>query len=211
MLLKRRLPVDQWVAASDAVFEALGEAIMLVSSSGYVVYASPLTKMRMGQDAGLGMLRGRRLWHADSQVREQLAEALMNAATQREGVGQSAQMVVQADGQPTICLHFAKAHEDMQSTSDSLVYVRMRVAEPSERKANMTERLRGSFNITSAEAGVLGALAVGCLPKQYALQHEVSIHTVRKQISMLMRKMDCSRQVELVSKALAVMGAGSKA
>ena len=66
---KRRLPVDQWVAASDAIFEALGEALLLVSADGCIVYASPLTQRQLGEEEGMGVVRDRRLWHSDRQVR----------------------------------------------------------------------------------------------------------------------------------------------
>ncbi|QIL72089.1 helix-turn-helix transcriptional regulator [Diaphorobacter sp. HDW4B] len=201
MLLKRRLPVDQWVAASDAIFEALGEAIVLVSANGHIAYASPLTRIRLGEVEGMCMLRHERLWHADLHVREQLNEALVKAQSQ----GVSSQLGVSTTlGPSTIWLHFAKAHPDMQSASDSLVYVRVRIVTPKEPR-DAAEQLRSAFNITAAESNVLAALVEGCVAKQYATRTGVSIHTVRKQITTVMRKMDCTRQVELVAKARAAL------
>ena len=201
MLLKRRLPVDQWVAASDAIFEALGEAILLVSANGHIAYASPLSRIRLGEGEGMGLIRHDRLWHADPQVREQLTQVL----TRAQSHGRGSELAVPASAGPSsVWLHFAKAHPDMQSTSDALFYVRVRIVTPKEPR-DAAEQLRGAFNITTAESCVLAALVDGCVAKQYATRTGLSIHTVRKQITTVMRKMECSRQVELVAKARAAL------
>ena len=201
MLLKRRLPVDQWVAASYAIFEALGESILLVSVHGHIAYASPLTRIRLGEIEGMCLLRHARLWHADQHVREQLAGALAKAQAQ----GTGPQIGVQTPlGPSTVWLNFARAHPDMQSSSDSLIYVRVRIATPKETES-AAEQLRDAFSITTAESSVLAALVDGCVAKQYATRTGLSIHTVRKQITTVMRKMECSRQVELVAKARAAL------
>ena len=64
------------------------------------------------------------------------------------------------------------------------------------------DSLCGAFGITPAEARVLAALVAGQSPKQHAGAQGVSVHTVRSQLGSLMAKMGCTRQVELVRKAL---------
>jgi DNA-binding CsgD family transcriptional regulator len=62
-----------------------------------------------------------------------------------------------------------------------------------------------AFRISPAEARVLGALVSGETLADHAQAHGVSIHTVRKQIANLRDKMGCTRQVDMVRQALAVV------
>lgn len=62
-----------------------------------------------------------------------------------------------------------------------------------------------AFDITHAEARVLAALIDGQSPAEHAQAHGASIHTVRKQIAVLMDKMGCHRQIDLVRAGLAAL------
>lgn len=179
------------------MFESMEEAVLLVSPEGTVIHAGHATRARL-RDAHV--LQSNALWHPLESVRSSLNACLRRAAADRRGTV----LRIPVGSGETLQLGFVKAAASLRLLNEELVFVRIRF--PSGAFNADAEVLRGSFPITPTEARVLSALVRGEVAKQYALREGVSIHTVRKQIAMLMEKMNCSRQLELVQKAMNVLG-----
>ena len=199
-ITQRRERVQQWTQASDALFEAFGEATLLVApASGFVVHTG-VRAQELLQGEG-GIVRGRHLWHPVEPVRSLLFQALALAA-----VGQTSQSVaVPSHGAAaSMKVDFVRADPRLSLMSEPLVFVRVRFRGMSTNVS--PDLLQSAFPITRAQALVLAALAAGWAPKQIAMRSELSVHTVRKQIAALLEKMECSRQIELVQKVQTLVG-----
>jgi DNA-binding CsgD family transcriptional regulator len=193
----RTRAAEQWLLAAESMFEGMEEAVLLVSPKGSVIQAGHTTRAKL-RDAHV--LRSNELWHPMESMRTSLSACLRHA---NEGQHGTALRIPTSDG-GTLQLSFVKAAASLRLLNEDLVFVRVRF--PSSLPIADAEVLRCSFSITPAEARVLCALMRGEVAKQYALREGVSIHTVRKQIATLLEKMNCTRQLELVQKAMTVLG-----
>ena len=197
-LRARQSLAEQCLLTAEALFGALNEATLLVSTDGAVVQVAPGAGPRL---AACGLLHGGRLWHAGEAGRAALASALASALAGTQGV----ELRLRDAAGNALQLGFVRAAPSLRLLGEALVFVRVRF--PAASAALEPERLQQHFSITAAEARVLAALMRGEVAKQYAARERVSVHTVRKQIAMLLQKMDCSRQLELVQKAAQALGA----
>ena len=196
---RRRAASDQWLASADAAFGALDEAICLVSAKGVLLHLSEKAREWLEPGGGLQVRRGR-LWHPAAGMREVLQGALRQAAAQSAAMHLA--MTGSRDG---ACLHLdlAPADASLRTADEAMVFVRMRRGrKPALASA---ERLCTTFNLTPAEGRVLAALIDGESPADHARSYGTSIHTVRKQIAVLMEKIGCTRQIDLVRTGLGAL------
>lgn len=194
----RSRAAQQWLLTAECMFERMDEAVFLASPTGAVVQAGSATLARLRQ---VGLLKLNELWHPLESVRCAMRASLDK--TGREPASSATLRVPCASGE-LLQLSFAKAAAALRLLNEDLVFVRVRFPQSSQDAE--VEVLRQSFRLTPAEARVLCALVDGAVAKAHAAREGVSIHTVRKQIAMLMQKMNCSRQLELVRKAMSVLG-----
>ncbi|MBD9662460.1 helix-turn-helix transcriptional regulator [Variovorax sp. VRV01] len=186
-----------WLDGAESALAAFGEAVLLVTPAGTVLRASAGAQEFFGASRSL-RLRSQRLWHPDAQTQQALAAGLRLAAQSRQRIrlpisGGSA-------GLQELELEMARAAPQLSLGEEVLVLARIR---PGRSQAVPSiDSLCGAFGVTPAEARVLAALAAGQSPKQHAGAQGVSVHTVRSQLGSLMAKMGCTRQVDLVRKAL---------
>ena len=192
----RRQRAEQWMRDSQTVFATFGEAVLLLNDAGFVIHAEAAALDRLASEAHL-LLRQHRLWHASEATRTTLAHAIHRAA--QGAHGPRLRLPAPEDSFP-VELEFAPAPARMQTIGERLLLLRARFASTQDRLD--TRRLQDRFGITHAEARVLAALASGQSIAEHARRHGSSAQTVRKQVAMLMAKMDCTRQVDLVRKAL---------
>lgn len=196
---KRRTESDQWLASADAAFSLLDEAICLVSDTGALIHLSPKANEWLESSAGLHARQGR-LWHPVASMRDALQGALRRAAAS-PGITQLA-MTGSRYG-AGLQLDLARADARLRMGNESMVFVRMRRSRaPVPASA---ERLCMAFNLTPAEGRVLAALIDGESPADHARSYGTSIHTVRKQIAVLMEKIGCTRQIDLVRTGLGAL------
>ncbi|MFS2167024.1 helix-turn-helix transcriptional regulator [Variovorax sp. Varisp62] len=194
-LVRRDVRARQWLGDAESAFAAFGEAIFLATPMGTVLRASAGAQEFFGTNRSL-RLRGQRLWHPSAQAQQVLAAGLAQAA-------QSPQLIcLSIPGGPAGREHLelARAAPQLSLGEEVLVLARIRFGRSQE--APSMNSLCSTFGITPAEARVLAALVAGQSPKQHAGAQGVSVHTVRSQVTSLMAKMDCTRQVDLVRKAL---------
>ncbi|MCT8173917.1 helix-turn-helix transcriptional regulator [Variovorax sp. CY25R-8] len=194
----RRARASSWLSVSDVAFDALDEASCLVHRNGLLVHASPRARALLDERRGLLQRKGH-LAAADARLQARLEGGL--AAACADGVVRTMAFPI-APGAGLLCIDVTKANPILRLAAEPLLFVRMRqegvpmLASP--------EALAGALGVTGAEAAVLHALASGMKAADYATHRGLSIHTVRKQIAMMMGKLDCKRQVELVRIAMNV-------
>nr|WP_186329800.1 helix-turn-helix transcriptional regulator [Variovorax boronicumulans] len=196
-LARGRSRAGQALAAVEAALGAFGEAAVLVTRSGALAHApGPAAQAWFGRNGAL-VPRNGRLLHRDPALQASWMAALHQAAA-----GHAPTLALPAGDGAAHRLALAAAPAAFDSGSEALVLVR--IAPDRQRKPLQTELLRLAFGLTAAEAGVLASLADGLTPTEHAARQGVAISTVRTQIAVLMAKMDCSRQVDLVRKACAL-------
>lgn len=188
--------VGQAIAAVETALASFGEAVLLVTPTGAPAHSpGPAALAWFGRPGAL-VPRAGRLQHRDPAVQASWLAALRQAAA-----GHTQTLALPAGHGAAHRLALAAAPAPLCG-SGALVLVR--IAPERQRKPLQTEVLRLAFGLTAAEAGVLAALAEGLTPTAHAARQGVAISTVRTQIAVLMAKMGCSRQVDLVRKACAL-------
>ncbi len=197
-LARRDARTRQWFGDAESAFTAFDEAIFLVTPAGTVLHASAKAQAFFGTHRAL-RLRGQRLWHPCAQTQQALAAGLAQAAQSHQRV----RLLIPAGsaGQAHIELELTRAASQLSLGNEALVLARIRL-DRSLRSIPSIDSLCSTFGITPAEARVLTALVAGQSSKQHAGLQGVSVHTVRSQVTSLMTKMACTRQFDLVRKAL---------
>ena len=195
----RRAAADQWLASADAAFGALDEAICLVSGNGALLHLSAKAREWLEPTGGLQVRQGR-LWHPVAGMRDALQGALRQVATRP-----TTSHLATTGSRDGACLHLdlARADVSLRMGDESMVFVRMRPGRPSALAS--ADGLCTTFNLTPAEGRVLAALIDGESPADHARSYGTSIHTVRKQIAVLMEKIGCTRQIDLVRTGLGAL------
>ena len=194
-LARRDARAQQWFCDAEFAFAAFDEAIFLVTPSGSVLRASAMAQEFFGTGHSL-CLRNHQLWHSSTRTLQALSAGLALAAQSHQSVRLS------IPGGPAGPDHLELARAGPQLSLGEEVLVLARVRSGRSQGIPSLDKLCSTFGITPAEARVLAALVEGQSPKQHAGAKGVSVHTVRSQVSSLMAKMGCTRQAELVRKAL---------
>lgn len=194
-MAQREAMTRQWFDTAESAFAGFGEAICLTTPQGTVLRASARAQELLGQGHSL-RLRGGRLWHPGLDVQRALQSALTQAPRAREPM----RLAVPDDTGGVCRLELVPAAPELSLGKEALVFIRMR--HDGTRVPPSIDGLCRAFGITPAEARVLTALMAGQSSKQHAVVQGVSVHTVRSQVTSLMTKMECARQVDLVRKAL---------
>lgn len=185
----------QWFDTAESAFDGFSEAICLATPLGTVLRASGRALELLGRGHSL-RLRGGRLWHPRAEVQRALRSALAQAPQARQPV----RLSIPDDKGRRCRLELVPAVRQLSLGKESLVFIRMH--DDGMHLLPAVDSLCGAFGITPAEARVLKALMAGQSPKQHAGAQGVSVHTVRSQVTSLMAKMECTRQVDLVRKGL---------
>lgn len=198
-IARRQHAVYSHLANLEEAFSSFDEAICLVGPTGAVMRVSPLAR-----EIFAGPMFAERhgtIWHADPRMRAMLLQSV--AMTCQTSVRQS--MTIPAGTGVTVTIDMVVAGPSLRVAGERCVLMRMQ-RRGSEDKQPDPDHLAAVFRITPAEARVLAALVAGQTAAAYAASAGVSVNTVRKQIAMLMTKMQCNRQSELVRKAILGQG-----
>lgn len=198
-LQRRKETVRNWFSSTERAFSAFGEAMCLVDIEGRIVESSDDAHALLNVPTSLHISHGR-LWHPSSDIRTQLLEAFAKAA-KAEGCYRIAIPAVpthsarlDAPGRSLVA-DVVKADERMGIHGQPLLMVRIAFRE----KPNSTmSATLARYGITPAEGRVLLGLTQGQTAAMISEQAGISLHTVRKQIAILMEKTGCSRQLDLV-------------
>lgn len=183
--------------AVETAFSALDEAICLVMVDATVVRTSAHTQPFFSDDVGFLIRRGV-LSHRDPAINARFASALRGCSED----GRSRRVVIPAGWGRTTIADIGVATKFFGLVPNAVFFVRLR--RRSAFASPDADELQAVFSITPAEARVLAGLAAGHSVTEIAALRRSSEQTVRKQVSSLMRKMECHRQSELVKLALMV-------
>lgn len=194
-IAKRKKKAEAWVASTEEAFACFDEAMCLVGPDGAVVHASALTGPLLEAQCGLRIRNGR-FWHPVPKVRLLVAEALSQAALEAKSVS----LLLPGDGGRTCLFDVARAGYQAHLDARPLLMVRLRRGQP--KGGPRLEALCATLGLTETEGYVLHGLVEGKTPESIASEHGVSINTVRKQISTVMDKAGCTRQLDLVRMVL---------
>jgi DNA-binding NarL/FixJ family response regulator len=195
-LAKRKEKAEAWINSVEEIFANFDEVLCFVDVSGAVMHASPLIGPLLEAQRGL-RIRGGRLWHRVTKVRELITQALIQAALK----AQSIKLLLPGEGGRTCLFEVARASYQAHLRASPLLMVRLR---PGRRPGHgpRLDALCAAFGLTETEGHVLHALVDGKSPETVAREHGVSMNTVRKQIAAVMDKTGCTRQIDLVRMAL---------
>ena len=206
-LQRRKDATRNWFAAAEKAFSAFGEAICLVDVQGRIVLSSAEAHTLLSAPSSLHIRHGR-LWHPSPDIRTRLAETFAEACKERADKSEKLERPVRvlipaANGQSNrtdkqvdaMLVDIVKADQRMGIHGQALLMVRIALREKPNSAMSAT---LSRYGITPAEGRVLLALSKGQTAAAISEQAGISLHTVRKQIAILMEKTGCSRQVDLV-------------
>lgn len=206
-LQRRKDTARNWFASAEKAFSAFGEAMCLVDVQGRIVRSSTEAHALLSTPSSLHIRHGR-LWHPSPDIRTRLAQAFADACMERVGRGEKLKgpvrvLIPAATGQPNqtngqvdaMVVDIVKADQQMGMHGQALLMVR--IASREKPNSAMSATL-SRYGITPAEGRVLLALSKGQTAAMISEQAGISLHTVRKQIAILMEKTGCSRQLDLV-------------
>jgi DNA-binding CsgD family transcriptional regulator len=197
-ILRRRERAALAMAGLDASVEPFGESAFLVSPFGMVLHASQGATAWLEQRGALACI-GSRLQHRDPSTQALWRQALHDAA---RGGGPLTFVLPAAPGRAHR-LELVRAAANFSLRGEPLVLAKL--GRDRSSTAAPPHLLRMAFGISPMEAEVLAALAAGMQPKRIAAMHQVSISTVRTQLSSLMGQLGCKRQADLVRRACALL------
>lgn len=198
-LLGRQAQADVLFDTMASTFSALTEALLLGTAAGTVRKISSKANSLLSAQDELRIVTGR-LRHADPDTDARIADAWRRAAS---GGAPVRIRLPKSTGGHALTLDFVRADPRLGvSQQEASICVRVCLA---NMQIPSAEQLARAFPITAAEARVLLALVQGETIKRHAQQRGVSNHTVRKQVATLMEKLGCSRQMDLVRRALAIL------
>ncbi|MGJ7581614.1 helix-turn-helix transcriptional regulator [Variovorax sp. RHLX14] len=192
-LQRRKETVRNWFASAEKAFSAFGEAMCLVDAQGCIVQSSPEAQALLDMPYSLHIRHGR-LWHPLSDIRTQLLDAF---AKSDNGGRHSRVLIPATTGSPNraVVADIVRADERRSMRNRPLLMVRIGFREKPDLAM---PAISARYGITPAEGRVLLALSQGQTAATISRQANVSLHTVRKQIAILMEKTGCSRQLDLV-------------
>ena len=179
------------------IFARLGEDICLVSALGSVLWESPSVQHFLQSEKGL-VIRNGHLWHFDLFVLKRVLLAISWSATKQRRT----RVAMPGSWGEMTNIDISPATPSLRLSNERVTLLRFQSS--SAFSEADVDSLAAVFKLTQAEARVLAALADGHSPGDYAALACVSEHTIRNQIRVLMRKMQCTRQAELVKLALLV-------
>ncbi len=197
LLALRQRQLLNGLLAVETAFSALDEAICLVSVDGTVVRTSADVQQFFNHEIGFLLRRGV-LSHQDPKIQARFASALHDCSED----GRPRRVVIPAGWGRTAVADIGVATKFFGVVPKAVLFVRL-VRRSAFASPNVDE-LQSVFGITPAEAKVLAELAAGHSVAEIAALRRASEQTVRKQVSSLMKKMECNRQSELVKLALMV-------
>ncbi|AQV98505.1 hypothetical protein BJN34_32025 [Cupriavidus necator] len=201
-LLRKQLSLRQdrlaqGIMTMESAFAAFDEALLLVRPDGNVVHASRFAARHLDGRSGLTIHRGI-FGHRDAKAHSLIASRLQACA--HRGRRHTVSVAMGTPAATTVDIALAASTRDL--VGSPLLIVRLH--SPSQQALPDVEQLTASLPITAAEAAVLEALLYSQKVTDIAAGRGVSVHTVRTQVAALMRKLDCTRQADLVSIALAL-------
>lgn len=207
----------------SAMLDRVPHAVLLLDTMGCVTHCNARAEALLGDQDGL-RLESRRLAADNLKAQARLEEAVLQAVRMGRALGGSGGELTPhgATLPPALAVPRASGAPPYGVLATPLrvpaVFARLAppgavaavfVSDPGVPPVVVPEWLETLFGLTAAEARIAVALARGLTPRDIALHHEASLHTVRTQLRAVHEKLGTRRQAEVVQRVLsspAVLG-----
>lgn len=177
--------------------ELAQRGVLLAHRNGAVVPANDLAEAIIAKTAGLALRHGQLVCARSedtSRLRRAIADCMRNP--------RSAQAIVididRDDGQANLRLHCVPVVNEWQATSHDPVRAMVVLIDPDARLNQQAERLQSLFDLTPAETALVCELVRGGNRGDIAARLDVTVATVRSQLTSIFDKTGVRRQAELV-------------
>lgn len=187
---------DQLVAGA---FAAMGAAAFVLDGFGQVRRVTPAAEAIVSASDRLRLVK-RRLHGANAREDEILRSAVARAANPSPGFPGEAVVALRGagGGEPLILDVLPLPREPWTFGFEPRVLVVAR--KPARDRKHVADLLTATFGLTTAEADIAEQLSRGVSREDIAHGRGVSLSTVRIQIKAIFRKMEVSREGELVAR-----------
>ncbi|AOY98866.1 hypothetical protein BKK81_05980 [Cupriavidus sp. USMAHM13] len=187
----RRLAAQRGMDLLGQVLDGGRESYLVCRSDGYVQACMPALEALLCGDSYLS-LQARRLVHREPAWQARLLAGIRQVAA----TGRPAMLAMPDGWGRSLRVAMRPVDNDLnQGLSDC---VGMRVERRNIFDVPNAEMLAELFALTPAEARLCHHLAAGLTVDDCSKVLEVSLHTLRKQLSAILRKTGCTRQAELM-------------
>lgn len=202
-LIRARMLLREVLAEKQVGFaglDALNKPILIVDAGGSVQFANQAAQglaTRTSPDTRVTRIGDLGLWCGAGQ--RQVADAVHAVIA---GTAPSRQVVVSTpSGSPRV-VDVLRLPDQTPAVSRRFAMLMMK--NPGTCEAPNARLLIRLYGLTNAEANVAVALANGITVRDYAIQHSLSLETVRTQLKSSYRKLGVARQSDLVRILLAL-------
>lgn len=197
---------------TEGALDQLGTSLVVIDVAGHVEFTNRAAEELLSEADGIrvsdGELRCDRA-DASTALRRHVQESLEHAAGEREVAGgvvpihrPSGRRSLRALVTP-MAPRLGRSLGLSRYEGPAAIVV---LSEPGRAEDSPEKLLRELFDLTSAEARVVWALARGLSPEEHADEAGVALSTVRGQLKEAYSKTDTRRQAELVSLVLRSLG-----
>ena len=195
--------------AFASVLEQSSNAIVLLNSSGEVIYSNSAAEQVRGKDL---MFHGKRVHIANPEARKQFDTALVgcfetlresDAAVMQSGV----HVAIPRNSLLPLSVYIAPFRIAGASPQDPVPpdLVMLQIVDPEHQIVLDANRLREVMDLTPAEARVAAYLCRGESAQQIGKSLAISSHTVRDHMKHIYLRVGVSKQSELVARAYSVL------
>jgi DNA-binding CsgD family transcriptional regulator len=185
--------------ASLEALERTGTATLVVLGDARLIYASPGAESFLRQGDAIRLLNGR-LVATGRECAQQLRYLIRgSAATAADGKGDAGGAVrIERPNRLPLTILVAPFRPSPNRIEGAVPAAILFIKDP-EWPTVRSGSLQELFGLTSAESTLVSALAEGKSVTEFALDHRISVNTVRTQLKSAFSKTGTSRQAELVA------------
>ena len=180
--------------AGWGALSALSGAILIVDQHQLVRFANQAAEAMLAQRKGIQVKQGR-LTHANTTIRNSLAQLVKEAATAGRG---SATTLTGETGRKQRLMAVPLSARSRLATPWQIPLVLLMISDPATQQLPPERLLRQLFGLSQAEIRLAQALLTGMEATEYARDAGISANTVRSQLRSLFDKTGTRRQTDLV-------------
>ena len=189
----RLFEAESKAAAAQSIMDRIAPAILLLDVNGRILQSNHAADRQLAAGDAIEARGGRLLPRRN-------AAAFSAALAKVAAGGAESAFPLPRPGKPALAAILAPAAALGQGISGIVLFL----CDPQIVPADAGSRLGAMLGLSKAEAEIAQALTSGASPQEIAELRQASLHTVRTQIKSLMRKLNASRQSEVVRAVMAV-------
>lgn len=220
MLLERLAPhianairLSSWLSDNGAAclshLETSAHAILLIRRSGRVGFMNKAADRLLGEDGGLSVTRSEHVHSAEETLASRLRRSVRAIATgDFASLPGPYRLPMRGNRTAVVHTHILPAEADHRfpcsAWTDPVAGALVVTGPFGEPDAASMEKIARCLGATPAEARLAGAIAAGRSLYDYADDNDLSRHTVRNQMRVLLAKSGCRNQADFVRRLLAL-------